>query len=232
MFFFFFFSTSYIAIVGDIVGSKVLVDRNSAQRKLKSILDEVNTKYYDDIEAQFTITLGDEFQGLLRSGQQVMDIITEIEIQMHPIEVRFGIGVGDISTDINRYAALGADGEAYYRAREMIEEIRQLAQQKKPIPTDIMIKTDPQNEEIDRLINTIFTLCKSIKDRWTDRQKEVVYDCLQNGDNQEQVALRLGKQQPAIHKNLTAANYYSYKEAISVVSTMISTIRHSEEKAN
>lgn len=232
MFFFFFLSTSYIAIVGDIIGSKELADRNSAQRKLKSILEKTNNKYRDEIEAQFTITLGDEFQGLLKSGHRVMDIIADIGIQMHPIEVRFGIGVGEISTEINRYAALGADGEAYYRAREMIEVIRQLAQQKKPIPTDIMIKTDPQNEEVDKLINTILALCKSIKDRWTDRQMEVVYDCLQNGDNQEQAALRLGKQQPAIHKNLTAANYYSYKEAITVVSSIISKIRHGEEKTN
>lgn len=230
--FFFFFSTSYIAIVGDIVESKTLEDRNSAQKKLKSILKKINTKYRDDIEARFTITLGDEFQGLLKSGQQVLDIITEIEIRMHPIGIRFGIGVGEISTDINRYAALGADGEAYYRARKMIEEIRQLERQKKPIPTDIMVNTDPQNEEIDKLINTVLALCKSIKDRWTDRQREVVYDCLLNGDNQEQVANRLGRKQPAIQKNLAAAGYYPYKEAISVVAMLISKIRHSDEKVN
>ena len=61
----------YIAIIGDIKGSKKLDNRNEVQKKLTSVLDDINKKYKDDIYSKFTITLGDEFQGLLCYGQTV-----------------------------------------------------------------------------------------------------------------------------------------------------------------
>lgn len=49
-----------------------------------------------------------------------MDIISEMEIEMYPVKLRFGIGIGSIVTDINRELLLGADGPAYHNARKMI----------------------------------------------------------------------------------------------------------------
>ena len=47
------------------------------------------------------ITLGDEFQGLLKNGSAAVFIIDKIEREMYPIKFRFGLGVGEITTDIN-----------------------------------------------------------------------------------------------------------------------------------
>jgi len=41
----------------------------------------------------------------------------------HPI--RFGLGLGEIVTDINREQSIGADGPAYWRARAAIEAIHE-----------------------------------------------------------------------------------------------------------
>ncbi|MGB4438300.1 MAG: SatD family protein, partial [Sedimentibacter sp.] len=47
--FFYFFSDPYIAIIGDIVNSKKIDNRNDVQIKLKSLLKRIDEKYTDDI---------------------------------------------------------------------------------------------------------------------------------------------------------------------------------------
>lgn len=44
---------------------------------------------------------------------------------MQPYQVRFGIGVGKILTDINPELSIGADGPAYWHARKAINYIHQ-----------------------------------------------------------------------------------------------------------
>ena len=86
--FFSFKNLVYIAIIGDIKDSKKIDQRSQVQNKLRLVLEEVNEKYDSEIASKFTITLGDEFQGLLSRGANTMDIITEIEMKMHPVKIR------------------------------------------------------------------------------------------------------------------------------------------------
>ena len=55
----------YFAIIGDIIASKTISNRSEVQNHLKRILDQVNEEYKSNIASRFSITLGDEFQGLL-----------------------------------------------------------------------------------------------------------------------------------------------------------------------
>ena len=85
----------YTAIIGDIKGSKKLNNRKEVQRKLSKILGEINSKYESDIASTFSITLGDEFQGLLRSPRYTLEIVKYIQTKMYPVIFRIGIGLGD-----------------------------------------------------------------------------------------------------------------------------------------
>ena len=80
-----FFLDKYVAIIGDIVDSKQIKDRKVIQQKFKNVLADINTKYSEDIASKFTITLGDEFQGLLKSRNNIMNIICEVEMAMTQI---------------------------------------------------------------------------------------------------------------------------------------------------
>ena len=42
-----------------------------------------------------------------------MEIITEIESVVYPVNIRFGVGIGKITTEINRELSIGADGSGY-----------------------------------------------------------------------------------------------------------------------
>ena len=110
----------YVAIIGDLVRSRQIRDRNAVQCQLQAALDQVNKKYADQIAANFLITLGDEFQGILQEPGCLMPILSDIADAIRPVQVRFGVGIGELTTEVNRNAAIGADGPAFYRARSAI----------------------------------------------------------------------------------------------------------------
>ena len=82
----------YIAIIGDIRYSKQISNRGAIQSKLNKVLKSINDNYKEDIAANFLITLGDEFQGLLTSTEHLLEIIRYVQMSMYPVEIRFGLG--------------------------------------------------------------------------------------------------------------------------------------------
>ncbi|MAL96509.1 MAG: hypothetical protein CME40_15660 [Haliea sp.] len=116
---------SYLAIIGDICGSREVAGRGTLQLRLQQVLDELNELYGDALVSPFTITLGDEFQALLSNATPVWQMIATLQSQLFPVQVRFGIGVGNIDTAINSQAALGMDGPAFHRARDAIDVLKE-----------------------------------------------------------------------------------------------------------
>ena len=226
--FFFFFDIQYIAIIGDIRNSKELIDRKSVQKMLKSTLDKINEKYQNDIASKFMITLGDEFQGLLSNGDNIMNIIEEIEREMYPVKIRFGVGVGEITTDINLEMAIGADGPGYYRARSAIEYLKKNEQKKEAHVSDVRLEVDEDNKSVAIMINTILSLIDAVKQKWTDRQREIIWNMIKYQDGQKKVAERLGITQSSVQRGLVSGNYYAYKHALDTVVSALKEIRRKD----
>ncbi len=223
MFFFFNFDP-YIAIIGDIKNSKELENRKSIQIKLNSVLNSINEKYKSEISANFMITLGDEFQGLLCSGAVVLDIIEEIQREMYPVEMRFGVGVGQISTEINAKMAIGADGPGYYKAREAIETLKQSEQKSKTQAAYIRIEIENDEDSIAIMLNTIFSLITVLQNSWTKRQREIVWEFERYGGSQLECAERLSISQSSVQRSLIKGNYYAYINAKETVNTVLKEI--------
>lgn len=211
---------SCIAIIADIKDSKKLPDRYEVQWKLNKVLNGINEKYKNDIYSNFIITLGDEFQGLLRHGGNIMNIITEIERRMYPVKIRFGIGIGKITTEINSKMSIGADGPAYYMARDAIEYLKADERRKQTNPADIRIEIDG-NEELALMLNTIFSLLTAIKEVWSERQREIIWDMLEHQDSQTNVAGRLNIKQPSVQKSLSKGKYYVYRNSLDTIEKIL-----------
>jgi len=226
--FFSFKNNSYIAIIGDMKNSRIMNDRNSVQNELKNILIGVNDKYSKDISAKFMITLGDEFQGLLHDGGHVMHIIEEIQREMHPVEIRFGIGVGPITTEINFEMAIGADGPGYYKARQAIEFLEKDERKNMTHASDIRIEVDGDNENAVAVMNTVLSLLTVVKANWTDRQREIIRDTMKYQDSQAKSAGRLKVGQSSIQRGLKSGNFYVYRDAIDTLSTVLMEIRRED----
>lgn len=212
----------YYAIIGDIINSRAINNRREFQNSFMSSLTEVNDKYCYDIASNFTITLGDEFQGLLKKPDNIIDIIEDIKKKVYPVRIRFGIGIGDIYTDINHELALGADGPAYIFARKMIEEIRQGEKSYEPFVQEVKV-CGIQDDTREILINTIFSLWTVIEKSWTPSQREKIYSYMEN-KTQRKTAAKLGIYQPAIHMSFQRANFYSYQNASQILRNALKTI--------
>ncbi|HHU20619.1 MAG TPA: hypothetical protein GXZ58_10490 [Bacilli bacterium] len=218
-------SDKYVAIIGDILESKQLKKRKEVQQKLKEKLRSVNEKYADDIAAKFMITLGDEFQGLLYNPAHIFTIINEIEMALSPIELRFGIGIGDITTEINYHQSSEVDGPAYHRARQMITEIEKIKSQYTEREANMMICSGTKNGQTDQLLNSILSVCTVLKSKWTDRQQEIIHTYLSHNENQYEAASILKINQSSVSKALKKADFYSYQAAMDTVNSFLNKER-------
>lgn len=117
--------SKYIALIGDIRDSRKLENRAQVQETLGAICRELNATDGAAMTASpFTLTLGDEFQALFRWPERLWRGVFTFEAMMHPVRLRYGLGIGEITTAINTQSAIGMDGPAFYLARDAVEDIR------------------------------------------------------------------------------------------------------------
>ena len=217
---------SFAAVIGDIKDSRHLENRKEVQVHLQEILDRLNQEYKDHILSKFLITLGDEFQGLLCGGEYILDMVNEIRMEMYPVRLRFGIGFGQITTDIKSEMALGADGPGYYRAREAVELLKEREKKNRPVLAELCLRLDEKDQEKEVLLNTVFDLMYVVESGWTERQRETIWDMLLYGDGQQNTARRLSISQPTVQKALAAGSYYTYENALKNASKILGDIQN------
>jgi len=199
----------YCAIIGDLIDSKKIepVERKQLQEKLRLLLGRVNNDYKDYIAANFLITLGDEFQGLLSATYPAIEIIELIIREIFPHKVRFGVGIGEIYTQINNQVALGADGPAFHLAREAINELKDVRQEKLNY---FPVRFKTQNNDAS-ILNALCVSISLLMSGWTDKQCELVFKASQFKGQQKYIAEELGISTPTVSRGLKAANYEQYK---------------------
>jgi hypothetical protein len=216
----------YIAIIADIKQSRASGDRKNMQEKLMSVLDSINNKYRDVIASKFYISSGDSFQGLLKSGENIMDIIINMELALYPLKLRLGIGIGGIDTAIYEDNSNLVDGKAYHMARQCLEEVKENENKNERVITSYKIAK--YGSELP-LINTLFSLVSIIKDGWSESQVNIIKAYIENGCNQKNTAEYLGKNQSTISYSLKGSQFYSLSSAFDVLSSSIEKERVSYE---
>ncbi len=167
----------YTVVIGDVQGSKRLDNefRYQTQLFIKSSIIQVNEEFADFIEAPFTITKGDEFQGLLPSLKSAFEVIRALERITFPVQLRFGIGVGEV-LKMGGKLPIEMDGPAFHRANEA------LTAAKKRKCWSCIATPDPQ---IDLLINTILYLIQGIRSKWSERHFRLYWSYLDLGTYRE-----------------------------------------------
>ena len=158
----------YIALIGDLIESKQLNNRKQAQQELQELMAVLNQDYQAYLVSPFTITTGDEFQALLRPNPEIMQLIDQIVLGFtHPI--RFGLGLGEIVTEINREQSIGSDGPAYWRARTAINAVHE-----KNDYGSSRIAVSLGDEELSQAVNTVLAAASFIQSKWNTSQREVL----------------------------------------------------------
>lgn len=162
-------SLIYFAMIGDLVASRSIPGREKFQKQFAQILAEVNERFKPSIASRFAVTLGDEFQGLLGEAAQICHIMDAIITRLYPVQVRFGIGIGTMSTEIDPMKSLGSDGPAYWAARKAIEFIHEHNDYGSSRAS--LYTSDPS---LSRLINAALAANGLILDSWRSTQMAVL----------------------------------------------------------
>ena len=113
----------YAALMFDIVESRHYQDRYDIQNTLMNAVSYLNHLYRKDIKKDVVSSAGDEFQGLFFNLQSAFLYIRKLQLLIYPIKVRCGIGYGEIKYDVEGWASSAFDGEAYYLARDAINQV-------------------------------------------------------------------------------------------------------------
>jgi hypothetical protein len=110
------------AVIGDVIGSRQHPDRADLQRTLLAAFEVVDRAM--PAVQPFTMTIGDEFQGLFESLDEAIFATFRLQVALVDIvRLRFGIGVGEVIR-LAGHGPFEQDGSAWWRAREALDRVR------------------------------------------------------------------------------------------------------------
>lgn len=111
-------------LLGDVVGSRAIVDRARFQRRLAEVLTEVSAllEPAQPLEA----TVGDEFQGAFTTVADASLAALLVRLALLPdADVRCGLGHGDVTVHDADQRPLLQDGPGWWAARDALEVLGQ-----------------------------------------------------------------------------------------------------------
>jgi hypothetical protein len=166
--------------MGDIIGSRMLEARQLRQEFIE-IVSSCNNKLRGEILSPYTITLGDEFQGIARSLPGLLEVIfyleeTSLRRSLH-FKMRYVGLYGEVETPLNRERAHGMMGPGLTRARELL-----LSDKKRGKPRFRFELADPL---LMRRVNSLFLVVEGIAERWAVKDGPLIVDMINNTKDTE-----------------------------------------------
>jgi SatD family (SatD) len=197
-------SQRYLAVIADMVGSRGVPRsrRGPLQKKFGDLMVRLNRDYRKMIAAKFVITLGDEFQGLLRSATVIPELIWHLEEDFPACPFRVAIGLGRLDTPLQKYA-INIDGPALHSARTAIEYAKK---------TKALGGVFRGFGDLDEILNGMARLLWFQRSRWTNAQRKIA-SLLRQGMSQTEVASKLGIKKQVVSRQVLACGYSPYMAA-------------------
>jgi len=184
----------FIAVIGDIVGSRDVTRRSVFQRRLAHTLKKTDGGARQ-LASPYTITLGDEFQAVYRGADTLFADAFTIMAQIHPVRARFAFGVGGLTTRINPVQALGMDGPAFHGARDALLALKE---------DERLLRIAGEPEKAWALANHVLSLLSHEIEGWS-RNRLLVLAGLLRGLPVKEIEAGLEISRVAVYKNIRAA---------------------------
>jgi len=189
-------------LMGDIVGSSD-ADQFILQQNFAKLVKKVNEDYPSSFKSPLTITLGDEFQGIVRSEKDAAEVVIALEEYRWDLEIeiliRYSLGLGEISTPINPQIAYGMLGPGLSEVREALTEMKEGEDR-------MMISGELDTKMQMKLAMNIF-LEKQEEWKWKDR--EIISGFFHYRDYKK-VAEVMGKDVSLIWRRFKSLGFESY----------------------
>lgn len=174
-------------LMGDIIDSSK-EDAVLLQQEFAKLIDQINQDFADDLLSPLTITLGDEFQCVVKNLKALVEILIKLEEQKWslncPVNLRYSLGYGEISTPINSEIAYGMIGSGLMKVRESLTELKEeedrvviigevLRREELKLALDLFLELQQSWKWKDRAIISGYFLTKDYKQVAKTMEKDV-----------------------------------------------------------
>lgn len=204
-------------IMCDIIGSRQQ-QQKLVMQQFKSCTQYINDKYEKSILSPLTITLGDEFQAVIKSLDACIQILIDLEeyiiAQQYLFKLRYVVHYGKIETKINTEIAYEMLGPGLTDARMFITSLKK---------SNERFYFKIKNETLGQIINHSFTILQQIVDNWAiEKDHAILHNFIQYKDYKV-VADKLQKDRSLMwkrEKSLHLVSYNSVKEILKNVTLL------------
>ncbi|WP_187774957.1 SatD family protein [Pedobacter sp. BS3] len=200
--------------MADIIKSRDL-NQERLINSFKQSVDRINTSCKKNIQSPLTITLGDEFQGVMTDLSGAVNTILALEEDMVvtavPFKLRYVLMEGKIETPINSKIAYGMLGPGLTQARETLNNLKETPQRFNFVLT---------NQELSGILNEAFIVYQQVVDDWNiEKDGELIKNFLLLKDY-KLVAEKLHKNRSLMwkrEKSLKVEEYEAMKKIINYI---------------
>jgi len=216
-------ATRYAVITADVVSSRAVSDFETL-RDLK--LQDLSKRHKREqrIISPYTVTAWDEFQVILRSADQLPQVLFDLRRFFAPVKLWIAVGFGTVANvdrrPINRYAG----GEAFERARIAADELK-LSRSK----YRTMTQFNTGIPLLDHVANSICHLQDTLMEGLSDKQWKAINAQL-GSDMLSETAGRLNIDISTLSRTLRRGHFWQFEETMKSMQVIIREILGAEEK--
>ena len=198
----------YYIVMADVIASRQR-DASQLMEEFKHLVAAANAVFSDGILSPLTITLGDEFQGVMATLHDAVEVLIWLEEARlkgdFGSKLRYVVHYGEIATPLNRALAHGMLGQGLTEAREELSDKRRgLSRFRFALPNQNLAS------QLGRLLAVMFALTRD----WKPKDAMLLFDMMRISNN-EVVAAAHNKNRSQIwkrRKNLFVDEYVSLRD--------------------
>jgi SatD family (SatD) len=177
---------NYYVVMADVVASRER-QPNQLMAELQTLVKTANTVFDEGILSPYTLTLGDEFQGVAKSLLDAVKTILwfeEARLQGKlSSKLRYVVNYGEIDTPLNRELVHGMLGSGLAEARELLNDKRRGKSH---------VCFQLPNQRLALQLQKLFEVMSSLTRVWKPEEASLLFEMLSTSNN-EVVAYKYGK---------------------------------------
>ena len=204
----------YIIVMADIIDSRK-TEQKILMSNFKNVTNTINKVHEGELLSPMTITLGDEFQGLVNDLTGAVNLIFTLEELIVSknvgFKLRYVVIEGGIDTPINKQIAYGMLGEGLTRAREALQQYKN---------TNFRCNFQLRHKRLSSALEDSMLVWQRIIDDWKVKKDHELITKFITLRDYKKVAADLGKSRSQIwkrEKSLRIEEYFSIKEVIRYI---------------
>jgi SatD family (SatD) len=205
----------HIILMADIIDSR-LKNQKELMYDFREVVKEVNNSFATSLISPLTITLGDEFQGIIKNIEEAIKIVIFFEEELihrqKYFKLRYVLNEGQIDTDINTTIAFEMLGEGLTDARYKLGKLKEGNHR-------FLILSE--NKVLNDVLNQSFIIFESIRDNWkTNKDYELVSSFFKYKDYKK-IAQILNKNRSLIWKREKSLGIETYNAIKKIIESSI-----------